>query len=606
MKSFQLFLKSIVIVLSLLLCFSCETDDSPSTTQNQNLNPDPAAFAQNFGNEISRTFLGTVVDTNNTPIENVTISIGNTIAMTDSNGVFIINDATVNERFGYIKAEKTGYIHASRAVTPSSGTNKVRIMMLPETIVGTTSSGMQETISLPNNASVALEGDYIKPDGSDYSGNVNVIMHHLDPANENTQDQMPGMLYAANAQNEERMLQTFGMLAIELRGDNGEDLNLAEGSTAEITVPLDASLMTNAPSTIPLWYFDEINGYWVEQGQATLVGDTYIGTVSHFSFWNCDIPTEYVNLCVTVNDSDGNPIANVQVSLTSTNYGTGNGYTNENGETCGIIPSNETLEVNVYNYDVCGQSSLYTDTIGPFIADSSISITITDNSDIISETVTGLFNDCNGNPVADGYVHLEYGNQVFVDAVENGEFEINLIRCDTENTFSITGNDYGNLQTTDSINYTFTTPLTNIGTITACNTVLEFIQYTIDNDSTQIFFAPFETDLTIAGPNLDSDSLNIYSQNDINCFYFFGLLNDAPYLGEYDYYEWNGQTGDNSGFTISECTDISDTSNNNILFNLTTFGNPGEYIDINFSGDYEDYDGNPHSITGSIHVLRDN
>ena len=168
-------------------------------------------------------------------------------------------------------AEKAGFIHASRAVVPSSGTNKVRIMMLPETIAGSTASGTQETIALANGASVALEGDYIKADGTNYTGNVNVIMHHLDPVDENMQDQMPGMLYAANAQNEEVMLQTFGMLAVELRGSGGEDLNIAEGSSAEIRMPLDASLLNDAPATIPLWYFDEVNGYWIEDGQATLV-----------------------------------------------------------------------------------------------------------------------------------------------------------------------------------------------------------------------------------------------------------------------------------------------------------------------------------------------
>ena len=193
------FSKSLLLVALVFCLFSCNKDDSPSNPQNQDQDPDPTAFAQNFGNEISKTFLGTVLDINNNPIENVTISIGSSVAMTDVNGVFIINNATVNERFGYIKAQKSGFIHASRAVVPTSGTNKIRITMLPEIVAGSTSSGTQETISLQNGASVALEGDYIKPDGSAYSGSVNVILHHLDPADENMPDQMPGMLYAANA-----------------------------------------------------------------------------------------------------------------------------------------------------------------------------------------------------------------------------------------------------------------------------------------------------------------------------------------------------------------------------------------------------------------------
>ncbi|SDR66450.1 hypothetical protein SAMN04515667_0115 [Formosa sp. Hel1_31_208] len=604
MKSMQQLSKSITLVLiSMLLVFSCETDDGPSTPPNQNQGPDPTAFIQNFGSEITRDFLGTIVDTNNNPIENVMVSIGSSSVMTDSNGVFIINNAIVNQRFGYVKADKTGYIHASRAVVPSSGTNKIRIMMLPETVAGTTASGTQETISLGNGASVALEGDYIKPDGTIYSGNVNVIMHHLDPVDEDMPDQMPGMLYAANAQNEERMLQTLGMLAVELRGDGGEDLNLAEGSTAEIRVPVDASLIATAPNTIPLWYFDETNGFWIEEGQATLVGNEYIGNVSHFSFWNCDIPAEAVNLCITASDETGSLLSNLNITLTSNTFGTSSGNTNENGEVCGLVPSNETLELNVYIFDVCGNNSIYTQTIGPFNADSSIGIVIPDNLDIVSETVIGTFNTCNGDSVTDGYVQLGFGNQVFTDAVTDGNFEINLIRCNSSDTFSIEASDFVNLQVTDSINYTFTTPLTDIGTISACNAVTEFIQYTIDDGAESLFIVDgISADFTTSSPNTNGPSLTIFGSQQ-ECFYLFGVLNEAPYVGEYGYLEWNDVTS--IGFNISECNNIND-NNNGIVFNLTALGDVGEYIDINFSGSYEDFNGNPHTITGIVHVIRDN
>ena len=400
---------------------SCNNDESIANPQDQNPQTDhnPTVFAQNFGNEITRNFLGTIVDTNNNPIENVTVTIGSSTALTDANGVFIINNAAVNQRFGYVKAEKAGYIHASRAVVPSNGTNKVRIMMLPETVAGTTASGTQETISLANGSKVVLEGDYIKPDGTNYDGAVNVIMHHLNPANENMQDQMPGMLYAANAQNEARMLQTFGMLAVELRGENGEDLNLAEGSTAEITVPLDASLMTNAPSTIPLWYFDETNGYWIEDGEATLVGNSYVGTVSHFSFWNCDIPAELVTYSATFTDDNDNPLSNLRIIITSPNFGSNSSVTNENGEASGLVPKDETLALEVKSLDACGFNSLYDTTIGSFSEDSNASFTISNASEtnLITETVIGEFLTCNQEPVSDGYVKLSYGGIEVIDMV---------------------------------------------------------------------------------------------------------------------------------------------------------------------------------------------
>lgn len=593
----------LMLLFSLITITSCQKDDGNSGGEQQNI---PDEFSEYFGNQISRNFLGNVIDTNKNPIEGVTITIGNETATTDSNGVFVLSNTNINERFGYIKAEKTGYIHGSRSVVPSNGTNKVTIMLLEATVAGTVNSGSPETVTMTNGSSVSFDGNFIKEDGSTYSGSVDVIMHHLDPADEDMQIQMPGMLYAQNTDGAERMLQTLGMLAIELRGNSGEDLNLATGSTSEIKMPVDASLMAIAPATIPLWYFDEVNGYWKEEGVATLQGNMYVGTVTHFSFWNCDIPAEAITLCITATNDNNDSLNNLWVSITSTTFGTSYGYTNENGEVCGFVPSGETLELNVYSYDFCGNTPLYTQMIGPFTTDSSISIIVLDNSDVIEETVVGNFNTCDGNAVTNGYVQLSYGNQTFTDAVNDGTFEINLLRCNDDNTFKIKASDYVNLQTTDSISYTFTTPLTNIGTISACNAVTEFIQYTIDDEDTVFIFdgldGQFYTDsLNYNGPVLNISGFDPNQGNNF-CFYMFGKLDETTYEGTYDYYDWNDN--DDTGFNLQECFDMSNT-NNNVTYNLTSLGAVGEYIDINFGGTYEDQAGNSHTINGVVHVLRD-
>ncbi|WP_411895797.1 hypothetical protein [Winogradskyella sp. A2] len=597
----------LVLLISLLTITSCQKDDGPSMNNGEQQENIPDNFSEYFGNDVSKNFLGTVIDDDKEPIEGVTISIGNETAMTDSNGVFIINNATVKERFGYIKAEKEGYIHGSRAVVPSNGTNKVTIMLLEASITGTISSGNAETVTSDDGSSVSFDGNFVKEDGTEYTGSVDVIIHHLDPADEDMSMQMPGMLYAQNEAGAERMLQTMGMLAVELRGSGGEDLNLPEGSTSEIRIPLDPSLMGIAPATIPLWYFDEVNGYWKEEGEATLQGNEYVGTVAHFSFWNCDIPAEAVTLCVNATNENQDALNNLWVSITSTTFGTTYGYTNENGEVCGFVPSNETLELNVYGYEYCSDTPLYTETIGPFSMDTSISIAVPENPDIISETVIGVFNTCNGNPVTDGYVELTYGDQTFVDAVSNGEFEINLLRCTEDNTFILKGNDYTNLQSTGNISYSFTTSLTDVGELSACNDVDEFIQFTIDNEETVYILENIYANFYAAGQGQTTDgpSLDIFGggNDQETCFYMYGVVVGPEYVGTYDTLDWN--TPGDTGFFIGECLSVTNT-NNEIEYNLNYIGEVDEYIDINFTGSYEDYEGNPHTISGTVHVLRDN
>ena len=112
---------------------------------------------------------------------------------------------------------------------------------------------------------------------------------------------------------------------------------------------------------------------------------------------------------------------------------------------------------------------------------NSISIVVEETSNIISETVFGTFADCNENPIANGYVVLTYGEQSFYDTVTDGTFEINVLRCSSENSFSIEAVDTDNLQTTGAINYTFDTAETNLGNLLACDAVTEFIKYTVDD-----------------------------------------------------------------------------------------------------------------------------
>ena len=95
MKNIKKFPNLILMILfSTILITSCQQDDGNSGGGEQQNNI-PDTFSEYFGNTVSRNFLGNVIDTNKNPIEGVTITIGNETAITDSNGVFIINNANV-------------------------------------------------------------------------------------------------------------------------------------------------------------------------------------------------------------------------------------------------------------------------------------------------------------------------------------------------------------------------------------------------------------------------------------------------------------------------------------------------------------------------------
>ena len=586
-----------LLVFVSTLC-SCDNEPEGNIGDNNSSTP-PTNFIENFGQTTNHNFMGQVVDLQNNPVSGASIIIGNSSTNTDNNGIFIIRNAQVFEKFAYVKAQKSGFIDGSRSLVPSSGVNHVKIMLLPQTATQTVSSGDIETVSLSNGAQVELSGQYSNLDGSNYSGNVQVTLHFLNPTDDTMTQQMPGMLLAQNYQNEARMLETLGMVAVELRSDTGEKLNLSEGSEATISVPLDPETLSGAPNQIPLWYFDEDNGYWIEEGSATLQGNSYVGTVSHFSFWNCDIPTEYVNICINVSDANNTPLSNLGVSIESEFNGTGYGVTNETGNVCGIIPASQVLNLSYFFNGVCNNEEIpnTSQTFGPFSQDVNLSIVLdVPEVEEFLETISGVFNNCDGNAIVNGYVEgaIE-GESSFYSIVNDGVFEINVLSCNENSNLSITGYDYDTLETTGEINYTLTSPETDLGNLSACDSIDEFIQYSIDNSEIINFISNISTSYV-------DPILTIYASNNNDCFYLYGVLNNNP-VGVYNnIISWQST---DPGFTLSECQDISN-QNNSIQYNLSQFGSTtGEYIDINFNGDYEDFQGNPHTITGVIHVKRD-
>jgi hypothetical protein len=607
MKTIKLLLFS-----ALITCFACDkNNDDTDPIDNMDdvgvidMNEFDVNFVQNYGATTTRDIMVQVMDTNGNAIAGATISVAETNELTDDQGIAILRDAAVYERFGYIKASKDGFIHASRSIAPAAGLNQVRIMMLPETVSGTTVSGAVATISNGAGASVLLNGNYIDANGVEYAGDVDVILHHLDPTDVNMPDQMPGMLYAQDADGEEQGLVTLGMLAVELRGAAGQDLNLMDGSTATLTIPLDPSLIANAPVTLPLWYFDEVNGVWIEEGEATLQGAAYVGEVSHFSFWNCDIPTDANVICLVLSDEDGNPLANTTITITSATFGTTSGTTNIDGEVCGYMPSGEVLELNVYN-DTCGDSSLFNTNIGPFSSDETVAITVILTGDVITETIVGTLSDCLGALISNGYAVVDYldGGATAVIGTD-GSFELSIIRCTDAIEFSIKGIDIDGVQQSAEQGYSFTTPLTNVGNLLACETITEFIQYDLDTGATTFFTTEdISAQFSANNPQTNGPSVTIsaYDDNTNEGIYLYGQLMATPYVGVYDSLDW--QDPDDLGFNIEEF--FGAMNNDTMEYTLTALGEIGEYIDISFNGTYEDNAGTEHTLTGTVHVLRDN
>jgi hypothetical protein len=220
---------------------------------------------------------------------------------------------------------------------------------------------------------------------------------------------------------------------------------LAEGKEAELIAPIPYSLLENAPDTMPLWYYDEETGNWMEEGLASKVGSYYVGNVSHFSYWNFDHPVvvdDQATLTgkVTAADRD-DPIAGAQVVATGVVYaGYTNTYTDENGDFSIVVKANSTVKLQAFSGT--SASSMTGEIATPDGGQSAAvdDLVIQDRSFMIM----GKMVDSEGEPVSGwGQVfqlnipHGDMGFSAWLTIEEDGSFSVNASHYDNTTSFDI-------------------------------------------------------------------------------------------------------------------------------------------------------------------------
>lgn len=580
----------------IFMLVSCKTDSTIEEGGQPN-----AAVDFSFGNSAQRNFHGLVLSTDGSPVAGATVTIGTKTTQTNIKGIFAITDADVKENFAYVKVTKAGFVNGARTLVPTTGNNRINIMMIPATNTVTVSSGTASTVSLPNGTKVKFDGSFKDESGASYTGNVNVAMFHLAPSNIYLNELMPGSFLATNSDGDARIMETFGMLHVQLTGSSGQKLQIANNHTAEMTVAIDATQLSTAAATIPLWSFNETTGIWQEEGVATKVGNAYVGNVSHFSWWNCDVQFPLATLKINVKNSAGQALSNLKIGLKrSTQTYETYGMTDNSGSVSGLIPANETLVLKVYNF--CG-TVLYTANVEPFTAGNihTLPDIIIPSSGTSAFTVTGTLKNCAGANVTNGVAVLQpvAGSTNYFQGgtaiVTNGTFSMNTVSCNANQQFILEGFDFVNLQTSGGISFTALGPVTNLGNITVCTAINEFITYQIDSQAPKNLLPPIGADYSAS---TNAIVVTCYPPNSGLGGFQMVALNISG-AGTYNTFNHLDVIG--SGSSPSGIPSLGST----LTLQIISLGAVGQYIDFTINGTYTNSTGT-HTLSVTGHVIRDN
>ncbi len=496
---------SLSFLCLLFLFSSCRKDEK---TTGNGAGPNPP------GIDVEASVYGVILNAGtDIPIENVNVELNGEQLSTDENGFFRLNDGFFDKDGALIKASKSGYYDAFNFLIPKPGEDHFVKMYLiikrPKGTFNTSSSALVEigddgpTLAFKPN-SLATE------DGQMYEGDYTVNAHWFNPTSADFVATMPGDLRGENTNGESVQLESYGMIAVEIEGANGEDLNLLAGETAEWVLPLDPNL-TDIPSEIPIWSLNEDTGIWLEEGKANLVDGKYVSQLSHFSFWNCDAPYPLVEIEGRLLDQNGTAITNELIEIRIEGGGTsGRGSSDDDGYFAGKVPKDQSLILSIVSS--CDSLSNYDVPLGSLSEDTNLGDVVIVVHDDAYVSYSGIFLDCSGVPVSNGYIKLMAGNKLLdlVQVEANGSFANTIQFCEAQ-TISIQGVDESGL-TESEVQEVFMEPDGNypLGDISACEDLDQYFIFTQDG----IPYATTNVELRMSGALLELTAEDVFFEAD--------------------------------------------------------------------------------------------
>lgn len=575
-----------VILTTIIITVSCQKSNNGADTDNK-----PIEY-------VTATISGRVLDESGLPVSAAAVKAGSAATTTDINGSFTINNVSLDKNAGFIKIEKDGFFQGSRTIIVNAGVvNYISLQLIKKTVSGTVSGSSGGNVTVATGGSITFAGNSFMNTGTNsaYTGAVSVSAFFINPAASNFNEIMPGTLRGINSSNQETGLQSFGMMAVELTGAGGEKLQLASGKTATLTFPIAPALLASAPATIPLWSFNDSTGLWKEEGTATKQGTSYVGTVSHFSFWNCDYPYGLVDFKAIIKDQTGAPVFPARIEMKTTNDTVstyGNGNTDATGLVSGKIPANKTLQLNIFNK--CG-TLLFSQNIGPFNATADMGTITLPATTFTQVTISGSVVNCNGAAVTDGFVDVNIDSIHTRAVVTNGSFNLTFSRCsNSQTTAYVTAYDMSAGQIGSASAFTVTSGSVNVGTLNACGTTAsEFLNYTL-NGTNYGFVLPADS-LTMNGSAANGYGVWAMRKTGGGALDQVYLLFNATGPGTVPL-TWVTIYINNSQYVPRSPGNL----------NITEFGAPGNYVSGNFSAVLKDTlnSGNTAPVTLSFRVKR--
>lgn len=423
-------IKLLILICIITTIISCHHDSEDISLVNTSI-PGPKVINSFFGN--LQVF---VTNIQGNPIENAEVHIYGNKLLTNKYGIADFKNIELDNNGTFVRAIKDSYLFGSDKFFPSGTNNYTVIRMLPIENLKVFDSNNSVSIEIENGGLIDFtSGSLIDNQGQTYLGQTKMSSYGINSTEINFDKIIPGSLFGIAKNGNSKIIEMYSCVSIHLTKPSSEILSLKSGKTAKISFPILSSDLTNLPANLPMWYFDEMLGNWVEEGTAKLVNNHYEAEVSHFSFWACGNAYELIDFSIEIESSNGLPAEFLQVDFKLNTY-VYKGLTDAKGKVSGKLPRSEDLTItlstsncNVPLYEssvLTGENGLILDKI---ILDKDITL--------ISGKILCMGTETNAGSILVKSLNHHY---IFKPDIE-GNFQISLSEttCDTNSDIILLG-----------------------------------------------------------------------------------------------------------------------------------------------------------------------
>jgi len=581
MKQLLLFLTLFFIVFT-----SCKKEEVEPNTDDNEVNNSELVTA--------KAILVQTVDQNGVSLSGVEVELGGEIKTSDNLGVVQFSNIELPSERATIVSEKFGYFTNYQVINPISSDEISVVVTLAISTTSSISASAGGQVQSGNGAYIEFPANgFLDENGSLYTGNVTVASKYIDPAEGSNNDITPNSFNGKDQSGSEVFVENHGMILAELYDDFGNKLFVNPANPAELHIPLTQSDIGTAPNQISFYYFNEEVGRWIEDGQADLINNEYVGTVDHFTFWMC--PYVYDHHSLSGNFECSGIFYSGAVLNVYNQFGhlLGAVTLNSVGGFSGSIPGTLTLTIEVE--DPCGQA-LYSDVIGPFSSNSSLgTIDLCSGGTVNYGVVEGNLLDCSGDPDSDAFLSVQFnGISRYFPANSSGTFSEVIFFCNNTSEASIIGVNSSNQLSSQEVILPVNATM-NFGSVQVCSTPDEYCSFTLDGENYYYLnngaTREFNADLNFSEPefswiNIRDDEL----AGGLSTTYFhFGLRNFYPEVGTHMIPGY-GHLG---GFTFDDLAPYDNPAVYFIPLELTYVGTSvGDYVEGQIVGSHTFVDNN--------------